>query len=345
MCVLLKNLRSEITKKKPVWIMRQAGRYLPEYREIRKTSSDFMNFCKNPNLAYEATMQPIRRYGFDGAIIFSDILVIPEALKQKVWFDNGPKLSPFDEKLFTKSVDNFSDLIDDLKYVFDVIDLVRRDLNENYKETTLLGFSGMPWTLLCYMLEGKKGGPLGEFKNILEMHRINENKLYSLILSLCDVISMYLCKKIEHGCDAVQLFESWGGIIPNEFVNRYSIDIAEIIIKKIHEKHPNVPVIYYGRGLSKHYSSIKFSRPFALGVDESADIVSVFNEVSTDIPIQGNIHPETLIKGGKDLELEVKQIMDISKNRPSVINLGHGIRKETPTERVDEMLKYIRLYS
>jgi uroporphyrinogen decarboxylase len=323
--------------------MRQAGRYLPEYRALRSKVPDFMDFCHNPILACEVTLQPLRRFPLDGAILFSDILVIPKALGQHVWFDGGPKLAGFDEKLFTSSVDNLEKILHRLSYVFEAAERVKGHLDAEFPDVTFLGFSGMPWTLLCYMLEGQKAlSPEVGFQVIQRHLLMRPEWVKTCIDALARVVTAYLIKKIESGCEAVQLFESWGGQIPALFVKALSLEPAQMIRSALKKRFPHVPVIFYGRGLSSYYAHISMEKPFAFGVDENVDMMALSKNIDESIPLQGNIHPECLMHEKDSLYKKTDELLNAFKKRPFIMNLGHGIRKETFFQTVEKWIKYIK---
>jgi len=321
----------------PLWMMRQAGRYLPEYLEVRKNFPDFMQFCYTPKAACEVTLQPITRFDFDAAIIFSDILVIPDALGQKVWFepDHGPKLGGFDLSTLEKS--KITSILKSLEPVYEAISLTKSRLS---REKALFGFAGSPWTLACYMVEEGKST---DFSNIKRFSKTPE--FSSLLKLLEDAVSAHLIAQIEAGADVVQLFDSWASLLDDESeMESFLLKPAQNIMKKVHEKYPKVPFVYYARGgstLISRFSRLneRYEGPIVLGVHQNVDL----NEVKhLPFPLQGNLCPEVLCNGGGALDSAVDEILEKMDGNPYIFNLGHGILKETPLLHVEQMIKRVR---
>lgn len=340
---LIDALKGKTHQVPPVWLMRQAGRYLPEYRKIRAASGgDFLDLVYNPDLASEVTLQPIRRFGMDGAILFSDILVIPHALGQDVRFEQGegPKLdalsSPEDIKKLSKQ--NFKTC---LAPVLETIRQTQSKLqHEGYDHTALIGFSGAPWTLACYMIEG--GGSRDFIKTKLWAYNDPES-FGDLIDILCDAIVEYLCDQIEAGVEAVQLFDSWAGILDHTLFSRWVIHPTRRIAEAVHARHPDIPIIGFPRGVGRlaldyaHNAKIN-----ALSMDSQTApkwAASVYQKL---MPVQGNLDPVCLLSGGMALQGSVEDILVHLSGGPFIFNLGHGVIKETPVSHVEELVKMIR---
>jgi len=325
----------------PIWIMRQAGRYLPEYLETRSKIHNFLDLCYNPQLACEVTLQPIRRFDFDSAIIFSDILVIPDALGIKVDFvkNHGPILSEFD---LTKDLSklNLNNLKNHLKPVFEAINLTRANLN---KDKTLIGFAGAPWTLACYMIEGKGSK---NFEKIRQISLQQPEFFEQLIAILTQAVSDFLSLQIQAGVDVVKIFDSWAGILPSSELEKWVIKPAQKIVENLQQKFPNIPVIYFPKNIGNSYEIFaKKVNSNGLAIDQNLDLnwaVENIYEKNNKI-IQGNLDNFILAFGDKKIiENEVRKILKTFENKPFIFNLGHGILPQTPIENVEFMLEVIK---
>ena len=322
----------------PIWMMRQAGRYLPEYRKLRTQAKDFLTFCYTPEMASEATLQPITRFGFDAAIIFSDILVIPDALGQDVRFvpGEGPKLAALEnsaaiDDLNPEAIEEF------LEPVYAALRAVRASLPF---ETTLVGFAGAPWTLAAYMLEGSGSR---DYARARKFALAEPESFQKLIGILEDVISRHLIQQIEAGAEAVQLFDSWAGALPAYGVEAWSLGPITRIADRVKTAKPEARVIAFPRGADayiKAYAAHTTIDAVSLGQSLPA---SMFEEVrSAGAVPQGNLDPVTLITGGDFLRHEVDRILVANSGKPHVFNLGHGITPETPIAHVEQMVSQVR---
>ncbi len=313
-----------IPARPPLWLMRQAGRYLPEYREVRKQAGDFVSLCLNPELACEVTLQPIRRFGFDAAIIFSDILMVPYGLGQKLWFEEGegPRLGEAVWNEFNPET---------LENVYQAIRLTRRDLPQ---QTALIGFAGAPWTLLLYALQGKGGGEFHEGR--LKVYADLPDALRRIDI-LTNAITDHLLNQIDAGCDTVQIFDSWAGLCPTNLEIDFIFKPIQKIIDTIHEKHPHLPVILFAKGHSNPYGMGAIAGADAIGIDQFT-----FLEPQDDQVLQGNLDPLALIAGGDVLQKAVEQILQITEGKPHIFNLGHGIDKTTPIEHVEQLVRMVK---
>lgn len=339
---LLNSLTKKEKYKNPaIWIMRQAGRYLPEYREIRSEVNNFLDLCYNPKLASEVTLQPIRRFGFDGAIIFSDILVIPDALGVDVKFikGEGPKLSKIDENFNLKKLNQLN-IESRLKPVFEALEIVKSKLPT---DTALIGFSGCPFTLACYMIEG---GGSKNFENTRNLALRNEEFFQELINILTDSIINYLSLKIKHGADIIKLFDSWAGILPPNDLQKWVINPAKKIVSKLKILHPKVPIICFPKGIGANY--LEFSKQVncdGLAIDQTLNKKWVKEnlQINNNITIQGNLDNFLLAFGTKkEIEKEVLDILEIFGEKSFIFNLGHGILPQTPIENVDLVVNLVR---
>jgi len=322
----------------PVWLMRQAGRYLPEYRAVRATTKSFLEFCYTPDKAVEVTLQPIRRFGFDAAIIFSDILVVPDALGQKVWFEEGegPKLEALtDPAQFGKL--SRARLGDFLAPVYEAIKQTRAALP---KETALLGFAGAPFTLACYMIEGSGSKDFAKVKKWAYAHPESFGLLIDLLV---DSVVDHLSNQVEAGADGVQLFDSWAGVLPEEQLFRWSLDPLVRIAKGLRERHPSIPIIAFPRAVGP--AALMYRRPdsfTALSIDTGIGAHWAAKELQTHICVQGNLDPIMIVAGGAALEREATRILDKLGHGSFVFNLGHGVVPQTPPEHVAQLVEIVR---
>ena len=323
---------------KPVWFMRQAGRHLPEYLKLRKKSLGFLDFCFNYKSIIESTLQPIVRYDLDCAIVFSDILVIPYILNQKIEFieGSGPILDPLQ---LTKDL-NLKININKkrrLENTYSAIAKIRKKLNKN---KVLIGFCGGPWTVACYMIDGSSKTNFFKAREL-----VNKDKVYLLMLldEIVDVSVSHLEKQYLSGCDTLMIFESWAGLVPNNRLDEILYNPTKKIILKLREKKIDAPIICFPKGLKKEI--INYSRevePDVLSVDHDIDIGWVIKNLEKDKTLQGNINPNTLLEGGKSLEREIFKLKETVKERKHIFNLGHGILPKTPVENVVKAIELIR---
>jgi uroporphyrinogen decarboxylase len=318
--------------------MRQAGRYLPEYRKIRERAHSFLDFCFTPTLAAEATLQPIRRFGFDAAILFSDILVIPAALGQAVSFEegNGPKLDPI------RSAADLSRLSDDidlrrLEPVFETIDRVRGALPA---ETSFVGFCGAPWTVASYMIAGR-GTP---DQAPARLFAYEQTDLFeALIAKLVAASAAYLIGQLEAGVEAVQIFDSWAGVLPAGEFERWCVAPLASIVGQVRARFPEAKIIAYPRVSGSGLDRIaRISGIAAIGLDTAVDPVWAAKMLSTDLPTQGNLDPLALLAGGHALDCGLDKILEAFAGRPHIINLGHGILPQTPIAHVERLVARVR---
>lgn len=318
----------------PFWYMRQAGRYMAEYRAIRADAGDFLNLCYTPPLATEVTLQPIRRFGMDAAIIFSDILVIPHALGCAVHFEKGegPRVEPIRNGADIARLDE-NRMVAHLAPVYQAIANTRAALP---KETALIGFAGAPWTLACYMLEGRGKT---DFATARRAAYTSSSLLAALIGLLSSAVVEHLCAQVEAGADALQLFDSWAGLVPASQREALIIAPARAIIAEVKKRCPGVPIIAFPKGLGldlPHYATM--SGADALSVDMQTDITQL------DVPciLQGNLDPLLLASSREGTLREARRLREAMQKKRYVFNLGHGIVPETPIEHVDTLSAYLR---
>lgn len=331
---------NSIYKKKvdrtPIWIMRQAGRYLPEYQKIRD-KYDFITVCKSPELATEVTLQPIRRFGFDAAILFSDILVIPEAMGQQLEFmeNHGPKLSP--QILTEQDVSKLTtgDIESRLTYVADAVRMIKNELNGNIP---LIGFSGSPFTLATYMIEGK---PTRNFKFIKQLMYTEPDLLHRLLDLLAQAVSRYLAMQLNAGADAVQVFDTWGGIIPPHLYREFSGNYMKRIVAEL--KQFNRPVTLFSKGGLELIVQLHDSGAEMLGVDWMTDIREAKFKIGHLAALQGNLDPTILYGSREIIKKEVLSILEVFNGQSGhVFNLGHGILPDIPVDHVSFLVDAVR---
>ena len=336
--IFLNTIDGKISSTPPVWMMRQAGRYLPEYREIRSKVPSFLDFCYNPKLATEATLQPIRRFGFDAAIMFSDILVMPDALGQKVWFETGegPRLSALENgRDIAALLDEVN--LERLSPMFETLSLSRAALPA---DVALIGFCGAPWTVASYMIAGK-GSP---DQGLARLFAYRFPELFAVLIEkLIRASVSYLCKQLDAGADVVQIFDSWSGVLPSVQFEKWCVTPVKAIIDGVRLVHPEARIIAFPRGAGTRLSKISsLLGSQVIGVDTAADLQWCIDEIDPAIIIQGNLDPLVLVAGGDALESSIRLIIETMRDRGHIFNLGHGILPETPIENVEKMLKQIR---
>ena len=334
--ILLDTLRGQITKKRPVWLMRQAGRYLPEYRALRAEKGGFLALVYDSQAAAEITLQPIRRFGFDGAILFSDILIVPHALGQDLQFlaGEGPHLSP---RLVDTALSALTPAPEHFRPVWDTVRLTRAQLGP---DKTMLGFIGSPWTVATYMVagEGSKDHHLAR-----SMGYRDPVAFGAIIDAIVDSSLVYLSGQIEAGAEAVQLFDSWSGSLSPQQFERWVVAPTARIVAAIREKHPDVPIIGFPKGAgAKLPAYARETGVDAVGVDETQEPEWVHASLPPDLPVQGNLDPLLLIAGGDALDAAARRVLNAFRGRPHVFNLGHGIDQTTPIENVQRLLDLVR---
>ncbi|NNC72442.1 MAG: uroporphyrinogen decarboxylase [Sphingomonadaceae bacterium] len=333
---LLNVLRGKRSDPAPIWLMRQAGRYLPEYRKLRADKGGFLDLVYDSDAAAEVTLQPIRRFGFDGAILFSDILIVPHALGQDLWFETGegPRLAP---KLSDAALGDLEPARHHLKPIYATVSKVAAALPD---ETTFLGFAGSPWTVASYMVAGQ-GSRDQQAARALAYG--DPAKFTAIVDAIADLTVEYLSGQIEAGVHAVQLFDSWSGSLSPTQFERWVIAPTAKIIGALKKRHPDVPVIGFPKGAGGKLAAYARETGIdAIGLDETVDPIWADSVLPGDLPVQGNLDPLALIASGDDLAVATAGIKRAFAGRPHVFNLGHGILPHTPIDNVERLLGLVR---
>ncbi len=320
----------------PIWVMRQAGRYLPEYRELRKSAKSFLDFCYTPSMAVEATMQPIRRYDFDAAILFSDILVMPDALGRDVHFvtGEGPRMTPLAEgdvdRLTTENV------LPHLAPVFETVSTLRNNLPE---KTTLLGFCGAPWTVATYMIAGR--GTNDQAPSRLFMYK-QPQELAKLLDILADASAEYLIAQLDAGADAVKIFDSWSGVLDEFSFEMNCIAPVRRIVDKVRAARPGAKIIAFPKGAGHFYRGYREKTGVDMIALDWTIPLSFAAELQKEGPVQGNLDPLRVVAGKSSIAEGVDRIMDALASGPFVFNLGHGITPDGNPDDMDYLVRYVR---
>jgi uroporphyrinogen decarboxylase len=338
----LRALRREPVDRTPVWMMRQAGRYLPEYRASRAKAGDFMSLCRNPELCCEVTLQPLDRYGLDAAILFSDILTIPDAMGLGLRFleGEGPR---FDTPV--RSVEQIARLAapdpeSELRYVMDAVRTIRAALGNRLP---LIGFSGSPWTLATYMVEGGGGH---DFALVKRLAYDEPEALDRLLATLSSAVTAYLQAQIAAGADAVMVFDTWGGVLAPASFQRFSLDPMQRIVGELKRTHPQVPVILFTKSAGQHLEAMAASGCDALGVDWTTDLSDARRRVGDRVALQGNLDPVTLLAQPERIREATLRVLESFGHGPGhVFNLGHGILQQTPPDHAAVMIETVRRQS
>ena len=338
---LLRTLSGEAVWPPPIWLMRQAGRYLPEYRAIRTGVKDFVALCTTPALAAEVTLQPIRRYGFDAAILFSDILMLPWALGHGLEFKEGegPVLPRLHDAAGVAALDP-ARVADRVAPIMETVRLVRAGLvTEGFSDTTLIGFAGAPFTVACYMVEG---GGSKDFARVRGMAYAQPALFQQLMDVLTEASIEYLSAQVVAGAEVLMLFDSWAGVLSPSLFRAHCIAPAARIVAAIQQRHPGVPMIGFPRlagVMTREYAATKVN---AVGVDTGSDIAAVAAMLPAGMAVQGNLDPLAVVAGGSAMTTEVAGILNPMRGRPFIFNLGHGIVPQTPPDHVAALLEQVR---
>ena len=338
--LLLETLKGNPGNRVPFWFMRQAGRYLPEYREVRATTSSFMEFCYSPDKAAEVTLQPIRRYNMDGAILFADILVVPDGLGQNVWFEvgHGPKLDPVnsEETFAALSLNGFHDKVG---AVYETVSKLKESLPA---DKTLIGFAGAPWTVATYMVEGAGSKDHGAAR---QLGYGNQELFAKILYLLVESTAAYLIRQIDAGADAVQIFDSWAAALPEPAFNAWVIEPTKAIVDLVRKAHPETPIIGFPRLSGAQYTRyIAETGVDAVSLDTGIPLDWARDNLQSKVCVQGNIDPHLVVSGGAPMLTEATRVLDTFKDGPHIFNLGHGFVPQTPPENVGMLSKHILNY-
>ena len=324
----------------PIWMMRQAGRYLPEYRELRAKAGSFLDLCFTPEHAAEVTLQPIRRFNFDAAIIFSDILVIPYALGRSVRFEagEGPRLDPLDDPQKVATLASAADF-GKLEPVYEALRRVRHQLAP---EIALIGFCGAPWTVATYMVAGQGTPDQAPARMMAYRHPDAFSKIIDVLV---ENSIQYLLGQLKAGADCLQIFDTWAGVLPPREFQRWSIEPARRIVEGVRKEVPDAKIIGFPRGAGAQLPAyVEATRVNAVSIDWAAEPAMIRERVQTRVAVQGNLDPLALIAGGTALDRAIDDVLENYAGGRLIFNLGHGIQPETPIAHVEQMLKRVRAY-
>ncbi|WP_108502243.1 uroporphyrinogen decarboxylase [Paracoccus indicus] len=337
--LLLRALAGETLPTPPIWMMRQAGRYLPEYRATRAKAGDFLSLCYNPELAAEVTLQPIRRFGFDASILFADILLVPQALGADLWFvtGEGPRLSTITSAQDFAQLKSADQIHERLAPIYETVRILSQELP---RETTLIGFAGAPWTVATYMIAGrgtKDQGPAHAFK------AADRETFSALIDLITEATILYLSAQIDAGAEVVKLFDSWAGSLKGQDFDDFALAPAKRIIAALKERHPGVPVIAFPREAGDRYIGFaKATGADCVALDNSVSAEWAAEHVQVDGCVQGNLAPGHMVTGGPELVADAQRITRTLRGGPHVFNLGHGITPDADPDNVARMIEAVR---
>ena len=335
---LLRVLKGQVMDTPPIWLMRQAGRYLPEYRKVKEEAGSFLDLCYTPKYAIEVTLQPIRRYGFDAAIVFSDLPLIAQGLGQKLWYEEGggPRLAPIRDGAGVAALDP-GQVTNRLAPVYETVDGVSTALPA---ETALIGFAGAPWTVACYMVEG---GGSRDFANVKGWAFRDPDVFQELIDVLVEATATHLCGQARAGAEVLQIFDSWASILPDTGFRRWIIEPTKALVRRIRLEFPEIPIIGFPRAAGVMYSEyVEETGVSAVSLDTTMSRRWAAENLQSKMPVQGNLDPMAFVNGGTFLEQEVRETLDGFSGGSFIFNLGHGIIKDTPPEHVDKLISLVR---
>ncbi|SHE80611.1 uroporphyrinogen decarboxylase [Loktanella atrilutea] len=336
---ILRALAGETLPTPPIWMMRQAGRYLPEYKATRAQAGDFLSLCYNPELAAEVTLQPIRRYGFDAAILFADILLLPQALGADLWFvtGEGPRLSTITDQAGLDRLGPVEDIDATLSPVYETVKILSRELPA---ETALIGFAGAPWTVATYMIAGRGTPDQGP------AHRLkDENRpvFEALLDRITEGTIHYLSRQIEAGAEVVKIFDSWAGSLQGDDFAKYAVEPARRITAALKDRHPGIPVIAFPRGAGDKYEGLHAAiGADCIALDDGVTPGWAAAHVQTGGCVQGNLASRHMVTGGDDLVRETRAVVDAFRGGPHIFNLGHGITPDADPANVQLMIDTVR---
>lgn len=336
--LLLRALRLQPTERTPLWLMRQAGRYLPEYRKIRAEAGDFLTLCKTPALACEVTLQPLRRFDLDAAIVFSDILTIPDAMGLGLFFQEGEGPAfrhPLHNSQAIKNITIPS--MEELSYVMQTISLCKANLSPSIP---LIGFSGSPWTLACYMVEGKSNKNFPRLQALIKEEPL---KAHGLLACLAETVSLYLIHQIQAGADVLMLFDTWGGLLNTPDYLSFSLSYLHLIIQKIKQHSPTTPIILFTKGGKNWLKEMAATGCDGVGVDWTCSLQTARKEIKDAVCLQGNLDPSILLEDKNTIRAATANVLaDYGKGNGHIFNLGHGVTPQVPPENVQFLIETVR---
>jgi uroporphyrinogen decarboxylase len=336
---ILRALAGETLPTPPIWMMRQAGRYLPEYKATRAKAGDFLSLCYNPELAAEVTLQPIRRYGFDAAILFADILLLPQAFGADLWFvtGEGPRLSTITDQAGLGKLGPVDEIDAVLSPVYETVKILSRELP---KETTLIGFAGAPWTVATYMIAGQGTPDQGPAHALKDQNR---PVFEALMAKITEGTIHYLSRQIDAGAEVVKIFDSWAGSLQGDDFAKYAVEPARQITAALKAKYPHIPVIAFPRGAGTHYQGLHAAiGADCIALDDGVTPEWAAGHVQIDGCVQGNLASRHMVTGGKDLIRETRKVVQALSGGPHIFNLGHGITPDAAPANVQLMIDTVR---
>ena len=340
--VLIRSLQQKPVERTPVWIMRQAGRYLPEYRQVRAQAGDFLSLCKNPQWACEVTLQPLRRFALDAAILFSDILTIPDAMGLGLSFVEGEGPCFANPLRSIAAIDALPDssVINDLSYVMDAVRLIRQEMPS---DLPLIGFSGSPWTLACYMVEG---GSSRDYKRVLQLMYNEPAAMHRLLTKLANAVVVYLDEQVRAGVNALMMFDTWGGILTTSNYQAFSLHYMDMIVKQLKAKHPHIPITLFTKGGGQWLPQLANTGCDALSLDWTCDLTAARAQVGLRVALQGNLDPTVLLTSPDCIRAQVKLVLEAyGQGSGHVFNLGHGITPDVPPEHLGVLVDAVHEFS
>ncbi len=340
--LFLRAIRRQSIDRTPIWVMRQAGRYLPEYRQTRQKAGDFLTLCKTPEMACEVTLQPIERFQLDAAILFSDILTIPDAMNLGLYFSEGegPRFKhPVQDKQQIEQLIR-QGMPGDLSYVYDAVRLIRRELPANLP---LIGFAGSPWTLACYMVEGQGSK---DFKRLMTLMYQEPELCRQLLQFISESLIDYLSGQVDSGANCLMLFDTWGGLLPAQAYQAFSLSYMHSIVRVMKAKYPHCPIILFTKGGGQWLSAMADTGCDALGLDWTSDLTRARAAVGHKVALQGNLHPAVLLTNPEVIRQQVKHTLaSFGKGSGHIFNLGHGITPDVPPEHMKVLVDAVKEYS
>lgn len=340
--LLIKALKKEPIERTPVWIMRQAGRYLPEYRQTRAKAGSFMNLCQNPELACEVTLQPLKRYALDAAITFSDILTIPDAMGLGLSFieGEGPVFQhPIDSKGAIEAL-KIPNIQSELSYVYAATALIRKEMPSHLP---LIGFSGSPWTLACYMVQGRS---VPGFPKLLELSAASPTLIQELLEKLALTVSDYLISQADAGANILMIFDTWGGLLNDHTFKTFSLNYLTFIVNRLQRLRPEIPVILFTKGGDRWLESLAETGAAGLGLDWNSDLTMARIRVGNKVALQGNLNPSVLLESPDLIREKVKKVLEAyGQGSGHIFNLGHGITPDVPPDHLKVLIEAVHEYS